>query len=466
MSAAVLQSSFGTSLARYSRSWGLWVLLLIAPVAARFWIGNAQDSSAVIAVQNMAPVMTSAVLGVTLGVVVSTLLLPIAFLYLRSNATRLQPWQVEEVTTGSRVAVALGRFGADVAVLAGVLAALTLAGVVIGWLVLPAGHLNVGLIALTLWLIAGPALMGVAAVRILFDSGGLTRRWLGEVFFYVLWMVSIIAPIAAGTKTEGFLYNLSDYPGFVQPLTHTLPEGDTSVSIGMADVGKEKIALDVMAGINSRGYIASRLAWAGIAVLIAMFAGLVYAPHKPKMRRIRWKWMRRLLSPGAPKPADRAAPPARGSWLPMGGVLLSEMRLIGQGRLWVLLAAGAAASGLFADFRTVTSPAALLLLAFGLSAHAARCERTKLLALTGTAPFAPMMRRMVFVVAGIAWALLIGAPAIVKAGMAGNFLPLELSLITGAVASVIAIVLATVSKSPFAPRLVLLILWYGYLSSA
>ena len=40
----------------------------------------------------------------TLGIVISTLLLPIAFVYLRSNATRRQPWQVEETTAASRVA--------------------------------------------------------------------------------------------------------------------------------------------------------------------------------------------------------------------------------------------------------------------------------------------------------------------------------------------------------------------------
>jgi hypothetical protein len=466
MSAAILRSSLGTSLARYSRSWGLWVLLLIAPVAARFWIGTDHDSSAVIAVQDMAPVMTSAVLGVTLGVVVSTLLLPIAFLYLRSNTTRLQPWQVEEVTTGSRVAVALGRFGADVAVLAGVLAAMTLAGWLIAWLVLPWTQVDFGMIALTLWLIAGPALMGVAAVRILFDSLGITRGPLGEVFFYILWMLSIVAPIASGIKGEGLAYNLSDYPGFVQPLTHTLPEGDTSLSIGAAEVGSKKIALDVMAGINSPGYIASRLVWAGISLLIAMLAGLIYAPHKPKVRRIRWKWVRRLLAPGAPAPADMAAPPARRAALPLVSLAIAEMRLIAQGRLWLLLAAAAAVSGLFADFRTVASPAALLLLAFGLSAHAARSERTKLLALTATARFAPMTRRIAFVAAGIAWALLMGAPGIVKAGLGGNPVPLQLGLATGTAASLIAIVLGTVSRSAFAPRLVLLILWYGYLSAA
>jgi hypothetical protein len=467
VSIAILRSSLRTSLARYSRSWGLWVLLLIAPVGARFWIGNEHDSSAVIAVQDMAPVMTSAVLGVTLGVVVSTLLLPVAFLYLRTNVTRAQPWQVEEVTTGSRIGIALGRFAADVVVLAGVLAAMTLAGWLIGWLVLPAGQLNIAQISLTLWLVAGPALMGVAAVRILFDAVPLLRGALGELAFYILWMLSIVLPVAATVPTAGYAYDMTDFPGFVQPLTYALPPGgEQGLAIGSMDVGSKKIALDVMKGINSDGYIAARLSWAVIAVLIALLAGVIYAPHRPRIRRRRWKWLAWLTSPGAPPRADPRAPPARRALVPLAGVLIAEMRLIAQGRLWLLLAAAAAVSGLFADFRTVTSPAAMLLLAFGLSAHAGRSERPRLLALTGVASFAPMVRRVNFVVAGIAWALLIGAPSIVRGAMAGHLAPLELSLATGAAAAVIAIVLGAAGKAAFAPRLVLLILWYGYLSSA
>ena len=356
MSVAVLRSSLSTSLARYSRSWGLWVLLLIAPVAARFWINTGDDPNAVIAVHGMAPVLTSAVLGVSLGVVVSTLLLPIAFIYLRSNATRLQPWQVEEVTAGSRVAIALGRFGADVTVLAGVLAAMNLAGWLIGWLVLPPGAWNPVEISLTLWLVAGPALMGVAAVRILFDALGFTRGPLGELFFYILWMTAIVAPVASSTKATGFAYNVTDFTGFVQPLMYTLKEGDDDIAIGSSPVGGKKIPLDVMAGIESPGYIASRLAWGGISVLIALFAGLIYTQHKPRIRKSRFKWLTRWFGPGAPPPVDPNAPPARGSWFPAAAVLSSEMRLIVHGRLWLLFAAAVTALGWFADFRTVTSP--------------------------------------------------------------------------------------------------------------
>ena len=190
--AAVVRSSLATSLARYSRSWGLWLLLLVAPVAARLWIPGENDKTVVIAVNGSAPIMTSAMLGVDLGVVISTLLLPVAFIYLRSNATRRQPWQVEETTAAPRAAIALGRFAADVAVLGGVLVAMTVAGWFIAWLVTPLASINLGDVTLALWLIAAPALMGVAAVRILFDALRFTRGALGEFLFFVLWMVAII----------------------------------------------------------------------------------------------------------------------------------------------------------------------------------------------------------------------------------------------------------------------------------
>ncbi|HEV2748121.1 MAG TPA: hypothetical protein VGW34_12590, partial [Allosphingosinicella sp.] len=290
--AAVARSSLGTSLARYSRSWGLWLLLLIAPVGARFWIPGENDTTVVIAVNGKAPVMTSAMLGVSLGIVVSTLLLPVAFIYLRSNATRRQPWQVEEVAPASRVAIALGRFGADVAVLAAVLAAMTLAGWFIAWLLLPLDRIHLGEVTLALWLIAAPALTGVAALRILFDALRPTRGPFGEVLYFFVWMASIIAPIAGAERHVSFADNMTDFAGFVRPLSYDLPPGaKNDFAIGASPVQRGKIALDVKSGLLSEGYVASRFAWAGLAAALAAFAGLVYMPHRPRRRR---RWAGRL----------------------------------------------------------------------------------------------------------------------------------------------------------------------------
>jgi hypothetical protein len=142
---------------------------------------------------------------------------------------------------------------------------------------------------------------------------------------------------------------------------------------------------------------------------------------------------------------------------------VAEFRLIGSGRVFLLLAAVVLAiTWLAPDFRHGGSVAALLLLAFALSAHAGRSEARGLLALTKVAPFSPTARRVAFVVAGAAWTSMLALPALVRHP------PLEtlgLAASTGAAAALVAIALSSLSGSGFAARLVLLVLWYGYAST-
>src|SRR5262245_2219816 len=269
MSAAIISySSLTTSLARYARSRALWLMLLVAPLGARYMLPFEDGGGIKIAVGNALPLMTSAFLGVSLGIVVTTLLLPIAWLYLRSNTTRRQPWQVEEVSAGSRVAIALGRFAADGAVLLATLAALTLAGWFLGWLILPWSELHLAHITLALWLVAAPALLGLAALRILFDARPLTRSGFGDFAYFVLWIASIAVPAAMEGRAPGFGANMLDFAGFVTPLVGGAPVDvdGFAISIGGVQVEDGRIPIDVLAGLFSAGYIESRFAWAGIAV--------------------------------------------------------------------------------------------------------------------------------------------------------------------------------------------------------
>jgi hypothetical protein len=464
---AVAKSSLTTSLKRYSRSWGLWLLLLVAPVGARFWIPSDDATSAVIVVNGQAPVMTSAMLGVSLGIVISTLLLPIAFIYLRSNVTKRQPWQVEEVSAASRIAIGLGRFGADAAMWGAVLVAMTLAGWVIAWLVMPLDQINLPQVTLALWLIAAPALLGVAAIRTLFDSVRITRGPLGEVLYFILWIASIAMPAIGAERSVGFAANLTDFAGFVRPLTYSLPpEEKNNFAIGASPVQEGRIDIDAMAGLLSAGYVESRLAWAGIAVVVASVAGLVYMPHRHRRRRLRGRLLAKLLEPGRPKPARADTPPAQRSRHSFTGLMTAEFLLIAQGRLWLLLALAVAVISAFADFRTIASPAALLLLVFGLTAHAGQSEQPKLLALARTMSLSPMQRRIAFVLAGTAWSVAMALPAILVRASGGALEILWLSLGTAAAAATAAILLAAWTRSAFAPRLVLLIAWYMYLSAS
>lgn len=457
---SITASSLTTSLQRYKRSWGLWLLLLVAPVGARYML-PIDGTGVEIAIGDQLPFMTSEFLGVSLGIVVSTLGLPVTWLYLRSNTTRRQPWQVEEVTVAGRVSIALGRFGADALVLLAMLAVLNLAGFFLAWLLIPHDQINLAYITIALWMVAAPALIGIAALRILFDSRPLLRSAFGDWAYFVLYIFSIAAPAMTEGAARTFATNMSDFAGFVTPLMYASPAGQ-NFSIGGIETVPGHIHLDVLAGLYSPGYAESRLAWIGIAIAIVVFAGLTYHPHRPRRRSGNLLRFFSWLQPGAPPRAIANAPAARPAALAWPALLIAEFRLIGSGRLFVLLAAAIAVASYFVDFRHAACPAALLLLIFGLTAHAGRSEARGLLTLTRVAPLAPMARRAAFVAAGAMWTTLLALPAFAHTQ---NVDTLKLAAETGAGAALVAIVLSAISGSGFAARLVLLILWYGYLSA-
>jgi hypothetical protein len=216
-----------------------------------------------------------------------------------------------------------------------------------------------------------------------------------------------------------------------------------------------------MAGLMSPGYLESRLAWVGLAVAVVILAGLIYAPHKAKKSAVLAGRLGVLVNAGPPPHVIADAPAARRALVGGLGLVISEFRLIGSGRAFLLTAAIVAAITAAApDFRHTGSAAALLLLLFALSAHAGRTEARGLIAMAKLTAFAPMARRSAFIVAGASWSTLLSLPAAPQGVM--DVLPLAAG--TGAGAALVAIILATLTGSSFAARLVLLVLWYGYVS--
>ncbi len=142
--------------------------------------------------------------------------------------------------------------------------------------------------------------------------------------------------------------------------------------------------------------------------------------------------------------------------------MLAEFRLIGTGKLFLYLAIVAALLGLLPDFRHLGSPAGMLLLVFGICAQAGRSEARGLRHLTAVTATPPGLRRAALVVAGTAWAILLALPAALASW---SIAPILLGAATGGAAALSAVVLAMISGSAFAPRMVLLILWYVYLST-
>ena len=349
-----------------------------------------------------------------------------------------------------------------------VLAATTAAGIVLAYLLLPFDQVDPATIAFALWVIAAPPVVMVASVRLLLESRRWTRGPLGEVLYFFFW-IGTIAIVAATQGGTGFGANMVDLTGFMSPISHSL-DGDANFTIGggglMADGARDRIFLDVMGGIRSEGYLASRAAWLGIAALVPLVAGLVYLPHVPgKARRKPIAWLR-FLEPGAPPKADPDARAARPAALPWLNLLLAEMRLVAGGRKALLLALAVAVAGWFAPWSTVAGPAAMLLLVFTTTAHAGRSEAAGLLALTRTGVVDPMARRVAFVVGGALLGLLMGSGAIAQGVLHEDFRPLIEAPIVGGATALAASLLGTLTRTATAPRLVLLIAWYGYLNWA
>ena len=454
-----------TDLRRYARSRGLWLLLLVVPIGARLLVGG---SAFHIAIGGHLPVMTSAVIGVTLGIVVSTTLLPVGFVYLRSNVTRQRAWPIEEVAPAPPIAGVMGRFGADALVFGGLLAVGTVAGWFLAWRG-GSGPLDLGALTAALWLVAAPALLGLAAIRQLLDALPPTRRAWGDIVALMLWLTSLAMPLAVADQPSSFLANLHDFAGYTRPIVGEAALRGHEFSVGSGPVRPGRVVLDPEAGIRAPGYIASRIGWAVLAIVAAALAGLLHRPHIRSLAVAR-RPRRPAGGDAGPAVALTAAGPAAvpaavaatRSRMPLIGLVAAEFRLIGRGRLFPVLALAAAAAGTLGDIRHIGSPAALLLLVFGLSAQAGRNEARRLLGLTATTFLSPIIRRGAFLLAGTGWSVLMAVPGAVTRGSSA---PLLLAVVTGAAASLVAALLAAVGRSAFAPRIVLLVLWYGYFST-
>ncbi|QAY78400.1 hypothetical protein [Sphingosinicella sp. BN140058] len=437
---------------RYLNSRGIWLLMLVAPIGARFWVPREDGTAMAVAVDGRLPVMTPAVVGLSLGVVVATSFLPIAWAYLRRNVTNVRAWQTEDVAAASSVEQTLGRFAADIAVLALMLAALTAAGCLLAWQTDDGG--SPWVVAVTIWLIGFPPLVVLAGLRALVDSCNLTRGALGDVLFAVIWLVSLATPLAAGVRGTGTIDGLRDFAGFVRPLSSGEVGANHRLAVGVFPVSSGRVPVDVVAGLRSNGYVTSRLVWCTIGIGLAAVAGLLYRSPKAASQKAP-----KRSSGGAP---GRAAAMARRSAQPWLGSLRSEAEGMVGGRRMLLVLASLAAAGALLDYRHFVSPAILLWLIFAVPREAGRWQSLSLRSLALTAGSAASGKWSAFIAAGALIPLLLSLPAAVGHG---SVIPILLGLATGAAATSIGAGLAIVTRSAVVPRLALMVLWYAYFAS-
>ncbi len=467
---SALQSSFSMDLKRHLRSPALWFVALAAPIAAHYMVPDKEATYAVLTVNGLIPVLNASVLGLELGVLAATLLTPLAYIFLRAGPTRHRPWQITDITPHSRAAWVLGRWASDTLALWLLLTALTSAGLILGLFRLD-GESDIVQTIVALWLPAAPALALVAAIRLFLDARNLTRGWLGDTVFLVVWIALMISGIIGTTDPETQQMTTSpmtDAFGFVSPIIGSVEYPVDAVTIGGASNSGENTLIDAWQGVTNFSYVSARLFWLTIAAGLALVAGLIWAPMKTRSPKTAGSHIAQadILAASIPNVSFSAPRSVASGSTNFGAVVLSEIKLMFRNKFWILVLSVAAVSGLVMPFRTAAGPILFLALIFPLTEASARWQSKTTEQLLNTLGPGRFVRTGILAFASILIALVVALPvtAMVVFQNKAQWLP-HIFLITVIVPFAI-VGLGAITRSAVAGRLLALIAWYVYLSSA
>ena len=462
-----LYSCFLLDLKRYLRSPALLLVALAVPIAAHYMVPGKGASYAVLTINEMKPIRSASVLGLELGVLAATLLTPLAYIFLRAGPTRRRPWQISDVAPHSRIMASLGRWAADTAALWILLAALTAAGLIIGIFRLE-GQMNIFKTIIALWLPAAPALAVIAALRLFLDARNLTRRWLGDVIFFFAWIAFMIIGIM-GTESNGthvmIAKPFADAFGFTTPLINSVDGPITGLTVGGATNPDQTVNIKAWQSLTSGMYLQARVFWFTVAAGIAMLAGLIWGPvkiRKPKLKK------GTITHTARPSISEITFTPPRiiaaGSKNYVS-VIISEIKLILKNKAWFICLVATAIMGGLLPFRTLAGPAILLALIFPLTEASSRWQAKTTGQLLDTVGTDKVQRTALLYVAAVILAGAVLLPAIIRMFLTGEFQWLShIGLMIFAVPAFI-IAAGTLTRSAVTGRLIMLIIWYIYLSA-
>jgi len=465
-----LQSSLSIDLKRHLRNSALLFVALAVPIAAHYMVPDKGATYAVLSVNGQIPVLTAPVLGLELGVLAATLLTPLAYIFLRAGPTRRRPWQIIDLTPHARSLWGLGRWIADTLTLWILLSVLTLAGLVLSGFRLD-GDADIFQTVVALWLPAAPSLALIAAIRLLLDARNLTRRWLGDVVFFFVWIALLISGILGTTDSDTLQMTnspMTDAFGFVSPILGSVDYAVDAVSIGGSSNTGEAVLIDAWQGVTNADYINSRVVWLAIAAGLAIVAGLIWAPMKTKAPKTEAKSFSRSAAiaasiPNVPFSAPNPVPSGATNYR---AAILSEIKLMFRNRIWILVLIFAAVSGLVLPFRSMAGPILFLVLIFPFTEASARWQEKTTEQFLDTLGPGRIGRTIVLVIATILVSVMVTLPATARIVEQNQmeWLP-HIFFISVAMPTAI-VMLGAVTRSAVTGRLLMLMTWYVYLSSA
>lgn len=443
---------------RHIRSPSIWWLALAAPIGARFLVPDETASYSVLAVNDANLALDSGVIGLQLGVIMAIILSPLAYIFLRAGPTRKTPWQAENVTPARRSALGFGHWIGDTMALWILMFALAAAGVMLAYFRLPATEVNPVQIVIALCLIAAPALAFIAGLRTIFSMRPWLRKAGGDVLFFFLWLFLITLSAAFFTE-GGDASPLLDVFGFAAPLSGATEYKIENLYIGGAPAFDTVIEIDAMAGVFDRAFLVSRLFWVCAAGSAVLLSGLIFKPTA-----IGWVHSAPQIDRGLAIFSNEKIVGSSQASNAFVSRLKSEWTQILRPNWFAGFLLASAVAGAIFPFRGMVGPAIALLLIFPLTQHGARWRGQEMSKLANLAPTSALSQFTTRLGASVMLALALCLPALVRLFVRGEFYQLADIAAVGMGLPVLAIGLSHLTRGPVAGRLILLVLWYGYLN--
>lgn len=441
-------------LTRHLRSPAIWLLAIAGPLGARFLVPEPGAGYSLLAVNDAILRPSASVIGLQLGVLTAVMLTPLIYIFLRAGPTRTQPRQVTDVTPRARSSLSLGQFLGDTAALWLLLLTLALSGVILSFFRLPLSDVAPFQTLIAAFLIAAPTLAIIAAIRTLFTMRPLLRKAWGDVLFAVFWLATLTMSAMFFMGGDGGS-PFADVFGFAAPMLTGTSEPVREMYIGGAPDMDRLMDFDALAGVTHPAYLASRLFWLFAAAGLAWGAGWFFKAGKPKVSR------RKTVKPSGPVtfsgvPVMTVKPSASG--------LISRIRVLAEDLfrppLLAALVGAVALAGAFLPLRGMVGPAVALILIFPLTRYGARWRPQSVEQWLGTMPVSLSQQFIYRIGVACAVCLILLLPSLIGLNREewGDVIGIGVGL------PVIAVCLGHVTRGPVAARLILLILWYGYLN--
>jgi len=352
----LMLADFLERIRRYS-----FLIVLLATILAGYSMVPSVDAPYnAFAIGPHRPFYSSAWVGTVFGLVVTTLVSLLGFYLVRDSVIRdyrTRVGQIIATTPVSKPLYLLGKWLSNVAVLASILAVLSLVALVMQLVRAEDTNVNLWRLWAPIWFMGLPILGLAAAVAILFECLPLLRSGIGSAVYFFLWVWLLVVNVAPSFDSIADVVPGNDLIG----ITRTMVDlRDRMVSLGydptegVIDLyeptgGKETVRFEWHGVDWGMGIALERLLWIGLAVAVVLLAAIPFDRFDPARSRILVdrKSRRRRRRPakkdggedvpeGEPgvgpvrlSPLSHAGPHRR-----FGTILLSEFRLLVKGQPW------------------------------------------------------------------------------------------------------------------------------------